>query len=1394
MKKRLVSLFVLSFIISQALSQELNTMSNLRSLHNIMSPDAASLGKYGTYNINYHTGTPNISVPLHQVNECGIQIPISISYDASGFVPNKNAGIVGLNWSLNAGGAITRIVNGVMDDKYDPNKENGSAQNGTDKGYIYALLHGQLQSYDPEYIRTNQYFSIMTLGPSGFQKESPKIDLAYEYIPDVFSFNFLGHNGKFFMDNTGKIRVVSDKRYSVDLIHLKPMYNFQYTLSSVLNSTNPVYSLNNTIISQIKMTSEDGYQFFFGGAFKDIEISFSYDAKENRYVNPKSGQINAWYLAKVITPENEIIYFQNKEYTDNDKKVIENLFNDKDGHWNNLMAGFLEIKYFRSHSIVSEEVHGTNTDQIYESTNTGTEIYKSLVKHVYLSSIETKLQKVKFNYEEKDYYNRFYKQPISGNGVSDVLVINKNYYTSKLSDIQIWDNINGPSLPFEETDLTSPFPTNKIISFNYDYRGNRMFLTGIDINVSTKYGFQYSNTNNLPDPLTTGVDIWGYFNGKDNSGLVGQPNIIYGTPGEYETDFSQPNANRLADPVYATYGILNTIIYPTGGKTEFTYENHRYRKALQRKVTAGIEPQWVPKTMDEIAGGLRISEIKNTPGSTTTFKYISDYDKNVNNPSSGLLTNEGVHVMYFHKPVSGGSGFVHASIKDNNIESASSYGESHVEYAEVIEINSEGYSKYKFSTHETNPDTYDLGSDSYKISAELSATNFNGQLKRIYKYSSRSSERGKLLKTELYNSSNNLVKSVENIYNVDPSRTANRTLGIYCPYDFRPEYYGKWIGLQQSFALYYYYDGLSKTIETYYNPGISAPLVNTTTFKYRNNIDPTIIEKTVTQSDGSVQNFSYKYVEDFAASGNVYYAMKEKFILSPLIEETTLVNNAVVRINKHNYSLFPGNLHKVASEKTINEKKLPGVEIPVLTVTAYTTNGLITEAYKNSDHFVSYIWDYKNTFPIAQATNATNLAVAYTSFEADGNGGWVFSPAGVTTNALAPTGKKTYNLSAADLYHAGISNSTHIVSYWSNGSPYTVTGTQLVKTGPSIRGWTYFEHTISGTTSVSISGNGMIDEVRLYSQGAMLKTYTYEPLVGITSQSDENGSVVYYDYDALGRLQHIRDGYRNIIKKYCYNFYNQIEECLPNTNPVWQSTGETRCKPCGLNASYFSNIQEHKEIDKNPLSQSYLNERWVEDGPSPNCNVSDWQNTGNLRCESYNSGGTTVNTGFQEQQQIDMNPCSPSYNESRWIDIGQNCTACSAPAYWQPTGVVSCQKDASGNNTGYQLVEEKDVAPCSLTYTSTRTKLVYNPSACPLPYLCSTSDCTGNDRKCINNECTVGNPVVTSRVWKKVLIDELYQWKWVCTWRYCFNDGTASQYYWETYSDIACTVQLCGLD
>jgi hypothetical protein len=189
---------------------------------------------------------------------------------------------------------------------------------------------------------------------------------------------------------------------------------------------------------------------------------------------------------------------------------------------------------------------------------------------------------------------------------------------------------------------------------------------------------------------------------------------------------------------------------------------------------------------------------------------------------------------------------------------------------------------------------------------------------------------------------------------------------------------------------------------------------------------------------------------------------------------------------------------------------------------------------------LSYIWDYKNSQPIAKASNAVAADIAYSSFEADGAGGWtVGSVTRDTTSAI--TGKKSYSLAAGSCTKSGLTSSrSYVVSYWSKtGSSYTVSGSSSIKQGKTIGAWTYFEHAVSGVSSVSVSGSGGIDELRLYPATAQMITYTYSPLLGMTTQCDVDSRCTYYFYDPLGRLQMIKDQDGNIVKTLDYHFMGQ---------------------------------------------------------------------------------------------------------------------------------------------------------------------------------------------------------------------------------------------------------------
>jgi hypothetical protein len=211
---------------------------------------------------------------------------------------------------------------------------------------------------------------------------------------------------------------------------------------------------------------------------------------------------------------------------------------------------------------------------------------------------------------------------------------------------------------------------------------------------------------------------------------------------------------------------------------------------------------------------------------------------------------------------------------------------------------------------------------------------------------------------------------------------------------------------------------------------------------------------------------------------------------------------------------------------------------------SYDNNMNVLEQTKTGGVKASYIWSYNNAYPVAEISNAAVADIAYTSFEAEGNGSWSFTNTPASDNT-AITGNKILNLSNSSITKGGLtSTQTYIVSYWTkNTAAFTVSGTQgALLQGHSSGSWRYFEHKVSAQTQVTISGTGVIDEVRLYPENVRMTTYTYAPMFGITSKCDENNTIGYYEYDNLGRLKTVRDLNRMILKIYNYQLSRPIPE------------------------------------------------------------------------------------------------------------------------------------------------------------------------------------------------------------------------------------------------------------
>jgi YD repeat-containing protein len=74
------------------------------------------------------------------------------------------------------------------------------------------------------------------------------------------------------------------------------------------------------------------------------------------------------------------------------------------------------------------------------------------------------------------------------------------------------------------------------------------------------------------------------------------------------------------------------------------------------------------------------------------------------------------------------------------------------------------------------------------------------------------------------------------------------------------------------------------------------------------------------------------------------------------------------------------------------------------------------------------------------------------------------------------------------------------------------------------------------TNNMTLTEGDAIDEVRVYPSDALMTTYTYKPLVGMTSETDPNGRTSFFEYDNFQRLKVLRDQDGNIVKTYEYKF------------------------------------------------------------------------------------------------------------------------------------------------------------------------------------------------------------------------------------------------------------------
>lgn len=218
------------------------------------SPEAAAMMRSINIPVSHYTGTASINIPLYTISAGGVQVPVSLGYQASGIKVKDMETWVGLGWRLSTGGRISRMVRGAQADEEGYSKVSGT----------------------PDGIDANNLSSWNT------DKIDERNDAEFDSEPDLFFFEIPGKSGQFVADYNGDV-------------HLIPYQGIQVKWDRTPYS------------STFTVTDESGNRYYFS----EVETTVSEDLDDKEDVKD---WITSWNLSRIVTSQNDTIRYY---YTSN---------------------------------------------------------------------------------------------------------------------------------------------------------------------------------------------------------------------------------------------------------------------------------------------------------------------------------------------------------------------------------------------------------------------------------------------------------------------------------------------------------------------------------------------------------------------------------------------------------------------------------------------------------------------------------------------------------------------------------------------------------------------------------------------------------------------------------------------------------------------------------------------------------------------------------------------------------------------------------------------------------------------------------------------------------------------------------------------------------------------
>ena len=1089
-KRGLSALLIAVLICHVAFGQTEDPTNYIRTDLISASPTAQEMARYGDIPVTLYAGKTNLSVPLYSCMGTNLSHAISLNYNYSGFRPAQEASWVGLGWNLSVGGVITRTIKDKVDED-----SNLSA------GHQYEDIVDSILSM----ATNNQQFLDDAVQGS--------LSQTYDTEPDVYNFNFPGGSGKFIIVN--------------DTFHIFP---------------NKRYKIQGSPASGFTITTDDGIDYLFNV----IEYTSLRGAAGANYTIPDYN--SSFHLSKITHPTGEI----------------------------------MEFIYANQGTVVQ---YGTRTQTLKKSTTSSSQLQNP--KTTYPTDVYN-VRRLEWIKSDKC---KVYFDP--GSNRADVDGTQK-----ALDEIIVFDHDSIKVKSFDlKTSYFGSTSNHQTCYLKLDWVKERG-SNGLVMNDG--YQFDYENElSTFPNALTAKIDHYGYLNGSgsfafgnlipvefqgseiggSSLGVDREPNFSFAKYGalskvtypvdgftefEYElNDLNLPGNNTLINKVaeedHEQEGTSGGKLFTITHDQDVTLHTMRLPKSgVSTNSTTDFEIRSYDPVFDEEPGAVVISFSNhparnldtittNLPKGKYLFRVVVDTTEEsliageLNYQSTNYVAEPGAGIRIkkvtsnpiiglpivktysysdsYGKPTGSVHGFVYEqrSYLFQNDTQTDSYtninSTAGMVHSPTLETFYKEVSEYQYSSSDTLKTTYQF----QKLE---NVTNYNflgAELEKRYDFKSKDGQY-------------KVQKKVENTYAIYGGGVLRYGIKPYLSeiQDFPLQDLVE-IFDYETYALSPEWYFLSRTVETMYEDG-STPLVTETTYDYDLDLRYLREQKSL-QSDGSYYLSKFRYPEDFNSPTQI---LKNNHILSPVLEKQ------VWHLDGTDTTALSGVFSSYNSQGLPVAFRFLETDVGINSI-AESADTLIVDNHYNQRVTMIYdsgrpvgqsklpksgidtlsaplehegiLWGYDNNYPIAQVKNASSSTVFHTSFEDEDGETDLDSKSGGKLRKTDYTLNLT-SLLAGDYY----------LSYWRRES-----GEWIFKRS--------LESVTTGfNTTITANSSEPIDEVRFHPVDALMTTYTYRPLVGIESATDETGRTSWYYYDEFSRLFYIKDEEGNITQSFEYHY------------------------------------------------------------------------------------------------------------------------------------------------------------------------------------------------------------------------------------------------------------------